>query len=226
MKRLQGRLIQDKRGFIYAILGLILLMILTIPYPHSYTVWEWILKSIGIHLEFKIGNRFTLILTGLPILILLFLCLRLLYRSLREARLSICIIMAMVTLSLPSQLVTAYQSTIAMGIYSLDVKEPYASCDVTAGDGVWNGTCSISIENYSSTPVRANLLLKMHEHSEKWTALQNIDLGEHLINPGPQQLEVPIAIPYDDAFRYSFVNVGYYDVILSDDRNKRQFLQL
>lgn len=216
--------IQDKRKFIYAISGLILFIILVIPFPHSYTLWEWMLKTLSIPTRFKIGNGSTLILTGLPILILFIVCLRQLYRSLGKGSISICLIAAMVAYWLPSQLVIAYQSTFASGIYTLDVKEPRASCTVDVNDHIGTGHCNVLIENYGSSPVQANITLKMsYDAALGWPSLQTIDLGEQRIIPGYQELHIPISIPDDSDRGYSSIGVGELEVMISDGKHQREF---
>lgn len=216
--------IQDKRKFIYAISGMILLTILAIPFPHSYSLWEWMLKILSIPTRFKVGNGSTLILTGLPMLILFIVCLRQLYRSLGKGSISICLIAAMVAYWLPSQLVIAYQSTFASGIYTLDVKEPRASCTIDVNDRIGTGHCNVLIENYGSSPVQANITLKMSDDADlEWPSLQMIDLGEQRINPGQQQLHIPLSISDDSVRDYTSIGVGNYGVIISDGKHQREF---
>lgn len=223
--------IQRKRNLIYGVVGIIVLLILTIRYPHSYSIWEWILRSLGVPTVIPIGSASSLILTGIPMLVLLFVSLWNLNVSISRHRGFTLFVAFMIIFWLPQQLVTLYQSTLATGIYALNMEERKADCQLVAGKEAWIGDCKVSIKNHSSDPVPVHITMIQEVYYSEWHSLQKIDLGELLVKPGHQQLQTQISVPYQTESERQINNDGdmhvgitFSEAILSDGSHQREFL--
>ena len=89
----------------------------------------------------------------------------------------------------------------------------------------------MSIKNHSSDPVPVHITMIQEVYYSEWNSLQKIDLGELIVNPGHQQLQAQISVPYQTESERQVNNVGdmhvgltFFEAILSDGTHKREFL--
>ncbi|WP_144027268.1 hypothetical protein [Paenibacillus selenitireducens] len=152
-------LVRDKKKFTWAIVGLVVLSLLTIRFPHDYTWFEWILNGLHIKTVLPLGNG-TLILTGLPLIICLIIFIQMLARSLHRRRLLIGFIAFLIVTSLPNKVVSVYQQYFASGMYALQTDKTTSQCSFEPKGDNWFGHCRISLYNHSQQPVTAKVVLK------------------------------------------------------------------
>ncbi|MDK8183476.1 accessory gene regulator B family protein [Paenibacillus sp. UMB4589-SE434] len=175
-------LIRDKKKLQWALIGLLLLSLLTIRYPHHYSWFESGLQWLGVPTVFPFGNG-KLILTGLPLLIGLVILIRMLVRSLNRQRFLIGFAAFLTVTTLPNQAVDVYQRYLGTGIYAIQSnKSTLASCRVEQIQSRWVGECTVSVRNYSRQEVTAHILLKREDTDFPYD-YSEIDLGSVTFAP-------------------------------------------
>lgn len=221
--RQEQPVIRDKRQFRNALIGVAFIIILIIRFPNGYTWMEWALSIIGIKTVFDIGNG-QLILTGLPILVGMLICLRMLYRSLNRRRFITIVLVIYAFTNLPAYLVSSYQSLFASGIYALSFDKTIASCEYeySEPDSAWEGTCRVKVENHRNKDVNIQLTLYMESSIPDRQSLGEVTLEQVKVFPGQQTLRIPVMIPIlteeeqKSISHHAQVNINYYEAIVTD----------
>ncbi|MGZ9584436.1 hypothetical protein [Paenibacillus marinisediminis] len=224
--------IRDKRKFRNALIGITVLMILMIRFPHGYSWLEMVYQVLGIKTVFDIGNG-QIMLTGLPILIGIIVFLRMLYQSLDRSRGLVTFLAFLVIMNLPAQLVTAYQANFASGINALSFEKQIASCQYkySEADSAWLGECSMSVKNYSNKPVDMQITLVMQTRDSQRSDLEKVTLDQQQVMPGDQWLHIPVNIPVQsnqkperisDMLEISY---SYSEAIVTDGTRERRLLE-
>jgi len=227
-------IIRDKRQFRNALIGVACIIILMIRFPHGYTWLEWGLSISGIKTVFDIGNG-QLILTGLPILVGMFIFLRMLYRSLNRMRIILIILAVYAFVNLPAFLVSTYQSNYASGMYALsfnDKKIAICEYDYSESDSAWSGVCRVAVNNYSNKDVNIQLTLYIDSLFREETSLNEVALDQVKVMPGQQTLGIPVTIPVltteerNSIPRNAYTQIDYAEAVVTDGVKERQFMGL
>ncbi|WP_028547175.1 hypothetical protein [Paenibacillus taiwanensis] len=220
--------IRDKKLLQRALIGLLLLSLLTIRYPHHYSWFEVGLRWLGIPTVFSFGNG-TLVLTGLPLLIGLVILIRMLVRSLNRQRFLIGFAAFLTVTTLPNQAVEAYQRYLGTGIYAIHANmSTLASCRLEQIQSRWVGDCTVTVRNYSQQAVTAHILLKRDDTSFPYE-FSDIDLGSVTFAPHLSEhstvrvsnLVLPTA-PYYPEDVSGPVQISYSRMTLSDGIHLRE----
>lgn len=227
--------IENKRLYYQSIIGIGLLSILVMPFPHQYPLAEHLLLQLHVIPVWKSDPGSTVSITSILMILFFIACLSALVQSLRQGRVIVVLLAFMFIGSAPPFMIDAIQKHAASGIYAIqfDDKKPLSICqwDFMTDEG--NGSCVIQGRNLSSTPVVAKIVLLSSDwqsQNEAYT-VPNITLQRVVFEPQDFSRTIQIHLTPSDQQRSSSHMTAMkasYDglVLLSEDGQHRNIYHL
>lgn len=143
-------LIENNKKFTISFFLLFLLIIITIPFPHAYSLGEALFMKLNI--PTRIFNGFHTV--GLISLLLLIVGMYILVQSLKKYRIRIALLTLLIIFIAPVFLVGLFQKTFATGIYAVSYEAEESYCEFSRIDDVTLlGVCELIFKNNRNEPV-------------------------------------------------------------------------
>lgn len=143
-------MIANRRLFFSALLLFTLTITLSLNFPHRYSLGDVLLQKLHIPTQFA-GGFFTMGIFMLILLITAFVCL---FHALEKWHIRIIILALFLLLTLPSAMITTYQTFFGKGIYAIEYNEEESYCTFDmANKDTLAGTCYLPFTNFSNDTV-------------------------------------------------------------------------
>lgn len=227
------KVIANKSRFWIAISGVLILSLLSVRYPHQYTLADHLLLQVGVTPIWRPLHSSTVYMAGLLIVFFFVACLSNLIHSLHRLRVAAAVLALLFISSFPSIMVDLIQKHAANGIYAIqfDTRKAMAVCqwDFTTNEG--NGSCVIQGTNESSQPVTAKIILLAPDSTNRDTIHPNITLQNVVFEPHQRSRAIQIHLTPNDQKQAAVSNLttmsaSYDSMLLTADGQVRRLYDL
>lgn len=189
-------------------------IILNWSYPDAKALGERLFEWIGLPVRSRGASGLNYV--GITSLLLLFAGLFTLRASLQRHARKITLLALILSFWLPSQLVVAYQSVWAKGIYALEYVKDESSCNYKKEDGQVTGTCSLTFVNHSGQDIQFTASIRNQRYLVG-SFLESLDiLGDQTLTMPPrQQKTINVAFAKTVADARTPANGSFYGMDLA-----------
>lgn len=199
-------------------------MLLNFPFPHRYPYGETIFTVMNIPIRFSNGFH----TVGIITLILMFIGLFFLVKSLRKFRGRMVLLAFFVVTFVPSVIANTFQSTFATGIYAVSYSSEESNCNFEMiGETTLHGECELTFTNYSKDDVRFTVEFQeysLFKDDIPMVSLMN-DHGPHKVFlEGKENKVVPIEATIDVKEMEGYVVSGeamHVDIAITSKKKSR-----
>lgn len=173
-------MIKNNRFMIVAVIFFLLSIALNFPFPHEYPIGQELSSSLIFPIRTMDGLNFI----GITGLLLLLISLYFLVKSLEKYHLRMVLITLLLVVFLPMELVSAYQKTLATGIYAINYKREKSNCLFDMKDDkTLYASCQLPFENYSNEEVQFQI-----EFYEKYLFEDDVPMVSLMNEEGPYEV--------------------------------------
>ncbi len=147
-------MVKSKKYLILAIIFFLISIALNFPFPHEYPVGQELSSAFNFPITTMNGVSYI----GVSGLVLFIISLVFLVKSLNQYHLRMVLVTMFLVVFLPMEMVSAYQNTLATGIYAIEYERESSSCVFeTKDEKTLTVSCQLPFENHSNKTVRFNI---------------------------------------------------------------------
>ncbi|MEJ9231455.1 hypothetical protein LAV79_18620 [Peribacillus butanolivorans] len=215
------KLIKDKRFINIALILLFTSMALNFPFPHEYPYGETVATALHIPVQTD-GIHYV----GIAIFLFLFAGLYLLVKSLNKYHGRFVLIAIIPAFSIPHVAASAFQKTLARGIYAISYESESSSCSFEMKDETTlYGICELPFENYSNHEVQFTFDFYEKEDDLSMLSLMNNHVPYEVNVKGNEREIVKIEKKIDVSHMKNFVGEGesaFMNIIVMSGEKSRK----
>lgn len=190
-------MIKDKKLIYIALIPFFISMALNFPFPHKNPYGEVVASALNIPIKSVNGFHYV----GITSLLLLIVSLYFLGRSLKRYRVRWVLIAIIIAIFTPPFLTSAFQKTIATGIYAISYQSHDSICNFEMkNETTLHGVCELPFENYSRHSNQFTIEFYKHyplEDDVRMVSLMNNDAPYEVRLRGKERKRVIIETDID-----------------------------